>query len=80
MQKYIDLSNDAKVVSILPSRFETNVPKSNLHFFYFFFYSQVTAEIILLESNNTTKAILELIPILNITNLVIGIKKPPHLR
>ncbi|KAI4343711.1 hypothetical protein L6164_011028 [Bauhinia variegata] len=38
----------------------------------------VTAETILLESKDTCKAILDLILVLNITNLVIGTKKPPH--
>lgn len=42
--------------------------------------SQVVAETLLLESNDTGKAILDLISILNITNLVIGIKKLPHTR
>ncbi|RVX18259.1 hypothetical protein CK203_006396 [Vitis vinifera] len=35
---------------------------------------QVTVDTMLLESNTTTKAILDLIPVLNITNLVIGTK------
>ncbi|KAK7265641.1 hypothetical protein RJT34_33263 [Clitoria ternatea] len=52
LQKYIQLSNEAKV----------------------------TAETLLLESNDTGKAILDLISILNITNLVIGIKKLPYTR
>lgn len=38
--------------------------------------SQVTVDTLLLESNTTAKAILQLIPVLNITNLVIGTKKP----
>lgn len=37
---------------------------------------QVTVDTLLLESNTTAKAILQLIPVLNITNLVIGTKKP----
>ena len=45
-----------------------------------FFLSQVTAETLLLESNDTEKAILDLISILNITNIVIGIKKLPYTR
>ncbi|RDX77171.1 U-box domain-containing protein 36, partial [Mucuna pruriens] len=52
LQKYIQMSNEAKVV----------------------------AETLLLESNDTGKAILDLISILDITNLVIGIKKLPHTR
>ncbi|XP_018809008.1 U-box domain-containing protein 54-like isoform X2 [Juglans regia] len=40
--------------------------------------AKVTVETMLLESNVTAKAILELIPILNITNLVMGIKRSPH--
>ncbi|CAK9330246.1 unnamed protein product [Citrullus colocynthis] len=38
--------------------------------------SKVTVDTLLLESNTTAKAILQLIPVLNITNLVIGTKKP----
>ncbi|RZC10899.1 U-box domain-containing protein 33-like [Glycine soja] len=52
LQKYIQMSNEAKV----------------------------TAETLLLESNDTEKAILDLISILNITNIVIGIKKLPYTR
>ncbi|KAK7347061.1 hypothetical protein VNO80_21588 [Phaseolus coccineus] len=52
LQKYIKMSNEAKVI----------------------------AETLLLESNDTGKAILDLISILNITNLVIGIKKLPYTR
>ncbi|CAJ1943779.1 unnamed protein product [Sphenostylis stenocarpa] len=52
LQKYIQMSNEAKV----------------------------TAETLLLESNDTGKAILDLVSILNITNLVIGIKKLPYTR
>lgn len=48
--------------------------------FFFNFLSQVAAETLLLESNDTGKAILDLISILNITNLVIGIKKLPYSR
>ncbi|XP_042947528.1 U-box domain-containing protein 33-like isoform X2 [Carya illinoinensis] len=40
--------------------------------------AKVTVETMLLESNATAKAILELIPILNITNLVMGTKRSPH--
>ncbi|XP_029127006.1 U-box domain-containing protein 33-like [Cajanus cajan] len=52
LQKYIQMSNEAKVV----------------------------AETLLLESNDTGKAILDLTTILNITNLVMGIKKLPCTR
>ncbi|XP_027368863.1 uncharacterized protein LOC113874848 [Abrus precatorius] len=38
--------------------------------------AKVAAETLLLESNDTGKAILDLISILNITNLVMGMKKP----
>lgn len=38
--------------------------------------AKVAVDTLLLESNTTTKAILQLIPVLNITNLVIGTKKP----
>ncbi|KGN46441.1 U-box domain-containing protein 33 [Cucumis sativus] len=38
--------------------------------------AKVTVDTLLLESNTTTKAILQLIPVLNITNLVIGTKRP----
>lgn len=34
----------------------------------------------LLENNATTKAIIDLIPVLNITNLVMGTKRPPSSR
>ncbi|KAF7806040.1 U-box domain-containing protein 36 [Senna tora] len=40
--------------------------------------AKITADALLLESNDIGKAILDLISILNITNLVIGIKKPPN--
>lgn len=40
--------------------------------------AQVSAETLHLESNDTAKAILELIYVLNIKNLVMGIKKPPR--
>lgn len=39
--------------------------------------AKVTVDTMLLESNTTTKAILDLIPVLNITSLVIGTKRPP---
>ncbi|KAK7330535.1 hypothetical protein VNO77_24730 [Canavalia gladiata] len=42
--------------------------------------AKVTAETLLLESHDTGKAILDLISILNITNLVMGIKKLPYTR
>ncbi|KAI5417092.1 hypothetical protein KIW84_041904, partial [Lathyrus oleraceus] len=42
-----------------------------------FLFSQVTAETLILESKYKGKAILDLISILNITNLVLGIKKLP---
>ncbi|KAJ1391882.1 Rossmann-like alpha/beta/alpha sandwich fold [Sesbania bispinosa] len=42
--------------------------------------AKVTTETLLLESNDTGKAIVDLISILNITNLVIGIKKLPYTR
>ncbi|GLT29109.1 hypothetical protein SLA2020_039950 [Shorea laevis] len=42
--------------------------------------SKVTADTMLLESNDTAKAILELIPVLNITILVLGTKHPPSSR
>ncbi|XP_023516951.1 U-box domain-containing protein 33-like [Cucurbita pepo subsp. pepo] len=38
--------------------------------------AKVTVDTLLLESNTTSKAILQLIPVLNITNLVIGTKNP----
>ncbi|KAF5190737.1 U-box domain-containing protein 33-like isoform x1 [Thalictrum thalictroides] len=38
--------------------------------------AKVTVETMLIESNQTTKAILELIPVLNITMLVMGTKSP----
>ncbi|XP_038879425.1 U-box domain-containing protein 33-like [Benincasa hispida] len=38
--------------------------------------TKVSVDALLLESNTTAKAILQLIPVLNITNLVIGTKKP----
>ncbi|KAJ0790139.1 hypothetical protein HanPI659440_Chr05g0211561 [Helianthus annuus] len=41
---------------------------------------QIVVETMLLESNTTTKAILDLIPVVNITNLVIGTKRTPSLR
>ncbi|KAL6997111.1 hypothetical protein U1Q18_007233, partial [Sarracenia purpurea var. burkii] len=40
----------------------------------------VTVETMLVESNSTAKAILDLIPILNITHLVMGAKRPPSSR
>ncbi|KAK7389119.1 hypothetical protein VNO78_23951 [Psophocarpus tetragonolobus] len=42
--------------------------------------AKVTAETLLLESKDTGKAILDLISILNISNIVIGIKKLPYTR
>ncbi|KAJ1413206.1 Rossmann-like alpha/beta/alpha sandwich fold [Sesbania bispinosa] len=42
--------------------------------------AKVTTETLLLESSDTGKAIVDLISILNITNLVIGIKKLPYTR
>ncbi|XP_028765110.1 uncharacterized protein LOC114723121 [Neltuma alba] len=40
--------------------------------------AQVRAETVHLENNDTAKGLLELISVLNIRNLVMGIKKPPH--
>ncbi|XP_058227435.1 U-box domain-containing protein 52-like [Rhododendron vialii] len=42
--------------------------------------AKVTVDTVLLESNSTGKAILELIPVLNITYLVMGTKRPPASR
>ncbi|GKB40545.1 U-box domain-containing protein 33-like protein [Tanacetum coccineum] len=42
--------------------------------------AKIGVETMLLESNNTTKAILELISVVNITKLVIGTKRAPSLR
>ncbi|XVF11147.1 hypothetical protein REPUB_Repub08aG0001000 [Reevesia pubescens] len=42
--------------------------------------SKVTVDTMLIESNSMCKAILELIPVLNITSLVIGTKHPPTSR
>ncbi|KAF5957454.1 hypothetical protein HYC85_004679 [Camellia sinensis] len=42
--------------------------------------AKVTVDTMLLESNTTAKAILDLIPVLNITNLVIGTKRPSSSR
>ncbi|KAK6276646.1 hypothetical protein POUND7_006355 [Theobroma cacao] len=42
--------------------------------------SKVTVDTMLIESNSLSKAILELIPVLNITCLVIGSKHPPSSR
>ncbi|KAL4634142.1 hypothetical protein ACB092_04G176900 [Castanea dentata] len=39
--------------------------------------AKVTVDTVLLESNTTAKAILELITVLNITNLVVGTKRTP---
>ncbi|XP_059657967.1 U-box domain-containing protein 33-like isoform X2 [Cornus florida] len=39
--------------------------------------AKVTVDTMLLEGNNVAKAILDLIPVLNITNLVMGTKRPP---
>ncbi|OMP09354.1 UspA [Corchorus olitorius] len=39
--------------------------------------AKVTVDTMLIESNSMSKAILELIPVLNITSLVIGTKHPP---
>ncbi|XP_058189881.1 U-box domain-containing protein 52-like [Rhododendron vialii] len=42
--------------------------------------AKVTVDTMLLESNSTAKAILDLIPVLNITYLVMGTKRPPASR
>ncbi|PWA46088.1 rossmann-like alpha/beta/alpha sandwich fold protein [Artemisia annua] len=42
--------------------------------------AKIGVETMLLESNNTTKAILDLISVVNITKLVIGTKRAPSLR
>ncbi|MED6218175.1 hypothetical protein PIB30_024500 [Stylosanthes scabra] len=42
--------------------------------------AKLTAETLLLESNDTGKAILDLISILNISNMIIGMKKLPYTR
>ncbi|XP_076902269.1 U-box domain-containing protein 33-like [Bidens hawaiensis] len=42
--------------------------------------AKIGVETMLLESNTTTKAILDLIQVVNITNLVIGTKRTPSLR
>ncbi|XVE56337.1 hypothetical protein DITRI_Ditri04bG0001200 [Diplodiscus trichospermus] len=42
--------------------------------------SKVTVDTVLIESNSMAKAILQLIPVLNITSLVIGTKHPPSSR
>lgn len=42
--------------------------------------AKIAVDTVLLESNVTAKAILELIPVLNITNLVMGTKRPPSSR
>ncbi|XVF49307.1 hypothetical protein PTKIN_Ptkin04bG0001000 [Pterospermum kingtungense] len=42
--------------------------------------SKVTVDTMLIEGNSLSKAILELIPVLNITSLVIGTKHPPNSR
>ncbi|KAF7134590.1 hypothetical protein RHSIM_Rhsim08G0176600 [Rhododendron simsii] len=42
--------------------------------------TKVTVDTALLESNSTAKAILDLIPVLNITYLVMGTKRPPASR
>ncbi|KAL7601579.1 hypothetical protein Lser_V15G21409 [Lactuca serriola] len=42
--------------------------------------AKIVVETMLLESNTTTKAILDLIHVVNITNLVIGTKRSPPLR
>ncbi|KAL5544111.1 hypothetical protein UlMin_007895 [Ulmus minor] len=39
--------------------------------------AKVRVDTVLLENDGTAKAILDLIPVLNITNLVMGVKKPP---
>ncbi|KAJ7945821.1 U-box domain-containing protein 33-like [Quillaja saponaria] len=42
--------------------------------------AKITVDTVLLESDSTAKAIVDLIPVLNINNLVIGTKKPPCIR
>ncbi|OWM90527.1 hypothetical protein CDL15_Pgr014830 [Punica granatum] len=42
--------------------------------------AKVTVDTMLIESNSTAKAVLDLIPVLNITSLVIGTKRSPHSR
>ncbi|KAL8215929.1 hypothetical protein R6Q57_022766 [Mikania cordata] len=42
--------------------------------------AKIAVETMLIESNTTTKAILDLIQVVNITNLVIGTKQTPSLR
>ncbi|XP_025014538.1 U-box domain-containing protein 33 [Ricinus communis] len=42
--------------------------------------AKVTVDTMLIESNETAKAILDLIPVLNITNLVMGTTRPPRSR
>ncbi|XP_008239323.1 PREDICTED: U-box domain-containing protein 52-like [Prunus mume] len=42
--------------------------------------AKVTVETMLLDSKDTAKAILDLIPVLSIIHLVIGTKRPPHSR
>lgn len=78
LQEYIQSSSDAKVLIAFSTIWTL---ESSLGFALNYcssFLSQVTADALLLESNDTGKAILILISILNIINLVIGIKKPPY--
>ncbi|KAJ8773422.1 hypothetical protein K2173_028599 [Erythroxylum novogranatense] len=42
--------------------------------------SKVTVDTMLIESKDTAQAILDLIPVLNITSLVMGTKRPSHAR
>lgn len=80
LQKYIQLSTEAKVMVMNCDDIDHNTnhnPKLISCPHVVLFLSQVTAETLLLESKYRGKAILDLISILNITNLVFGIKKLP---
>lgn len=82
LQKYIRLCNEAKVQnSALCSQMTVNhrphTREWMMRTFFFVPIWQVTVDTVLLESNMTAKAILELITVLNITNLVVGTKRTP---
>jgi hypothetical protein len=93
LQKYIRLCNEAKVqycrsTFMQPAKCELIKSSTNQRingwwselFCLILVFSpiwQVTVDTMLLESDVTAKAILDLIPVLNITSLVIGTKRPP---
>lgn len=80
LQKYINLCTDAKVREFTFVDILSQYLHKKIAYVCFGFWLQVVVDTMLVESNAVAKAILDLIPVVNITNLVMGTNRPPSTR